>query len=93
MQPFTLLIKPSGSDCNVDCKYCFYKCRSPEVGRGNPVLAFALSMGHLLNSSLGLPLPYGTVFGILTVEGFLITTLDSAVRLNPSGVSELPGSG
>ena len=34
MQPFTLLIKPSGSDCNVDCKYCFYKCRSPEVGRG-----------------------------------------------------------
>jgi len=34
MQPFTLLIKPSGSDCNVDCKYCFYKCRAPEVGRG-----------------------------------------------------------
>ncbi|MHC4476888.1 MAG: anaerobic sulfatase maturase [Planctomycetota bacterium] len=34
MQPFTLLIKPSGSDCNLDCKYCFYKCRSPEVGQG-----------------------------------------------------------
>jgi len=34
MQPFTLLIKPSGSDCNVDCKYCFYKHRAPEVGRG-----------------------------------------------------------
>jgi len=34
MQPFTLLIKPSGSDCNVDCKYCFYKCRAPEVGQG-----------------------------------------------------------
>ena len=34
MQPFTLLIKPSGSDCNVDCAYCFYKCRAPEVGRG-----------------------------------------------------------
>ncbi|MHC4603021.1 MAG: anaerobic sulfatase maturase [Planctomycetota bacterium] len=33
-QPFTLLIKPSGSDCNVDCKYCFYKYRAPEVGRG-----------------------------------------------------------
>ncbi len=33
-QPFTLLIKPSGSDCNVDCKYCFYKERSPEVGQG-----------------------------------------------------------
>jgi len=34
MQPFTLLIKPSGSDCNVDCKYCFYKHRASEVGRG-----------------------------------------------------------
>jgi uncharacterized protein len=34
MQPFTLLIKPSGSDCNVDCKYCFYKHRAPEAGQG-----------------------------------------------------------
>ena len=34
MQPFTLLIKPSGSDCNLDCKYCFYKNRSPEIGTG-----------------------------------------------------------
>jgi uncharacterized protein len=34
MQPFTLLIKPSGSNCNIDCKYCFYKSRSPEVGQG-----------------------------------------------------------
>ncbi|MHC4359622.1 MAG: anaerobic sulfatase maturase [Planctomycetota bacterium] len=34
MQPFTLLIKPSGSDCNLDCKYCFYKSRSPSIGRG-----------------------------------------------------------
>ena len=34
MQPFTLLIKPSGSDCNIDCKYCFYKARAPEFGRG-----------------------------------------------------------
>ena len=34
MQPFTLLIKPSGSNCNVDCTYCFYKNRSDEVGKG-----------------------------------------------------------
>jgi len=34
MQPFTLLIKPSGSDCNIDCKYCFYKDRAPEFGQG-----------------------------------------------------------
>ena len=34
MQPFTLLIKPSGSDCNLDCKYCFYKQRTAQVGHG-----------------------------------------------------------
>ncbi len=34
MQPFTLLIKPSGSDCNLDCTYCFYKCRPSEIGHG-----------------------------------------------------------
>ncbi len=34
MQPFTLLIKPSGSDCNIDCKYCFYKDRLSEFGLG-----------------------------------------------------------
>jgi len=34
VEPFTLLIKPSGSDCNTDCKYCFYKDRATEFGRG-----------------------------------------------------------
>ncbi|HUV63313.1 MAG TPA: anaerobic sulfatase maturase [Sedimentisphaerales bacterium] len=34
MRPFTLLIKPSGSDCNIDCAYCFYKGRDASVGVG-----------------------------------------------------------
>ncbi len=34
MKPFTLLIKPSGSDCNIDCRYCFYKDRPSEFGHG-----------------------------------------------------------
>ena len=25
MQPFSILIKPAGGACNLDCKYCFYK--------------------------------------------------------------------
>ena len=54
----------------------------PEAGNGNPILAFALSVGHLLNSTMSIPLALGTVAGILVVEGFLITTLDTAVRLN-----------
>jgi carbon starvation protein len=54
----------------------------PEVGRSNPILAFALAAGKLLHQSLGIPVAFGCVFGILMVEGFVITTLDTAVRLN-----------
>jgi len=42
MQPFTLLIKPSGSDCNIDCQYCFYKCRAPEIGQGRQRMSDAV---------------------------------------------------
>ena len=49
----------------------------------NPVLGFALAAGRLTNEGLGfIPVALGTVFGILMLEGFLVTTLDSAVRLN-----------
>ena len=49
----------------------------------NPVLGFALAAGKLANNGLGfIPVALGTVFGILMLEGFLVTTLDSAVRLN-----------
>ncbi|NOY89377.1 MAG: carbon starvation protein A [FCB group bacterium] len=54
----------------------------PVSGKGDPILAFAISVGHLLHNSIGLSMAFGTVFGILMVQGFLITTLDSAVRLN-----------
>jgi carbon starvation protein len=50
--------------------------------RSNPILAFAAGAGGLLDKGLGVPPVYGTVFGILLVEGFVITTLDTAVRLN-----------
>jgi len=50
--------------------------------KSNPVLAFALGVGGMMNKSLGLPVVYGTIFGILMVEGFVVTTLDTAVRLN-----------
>jgi uncharacterized protein len=40
MRPFTLLIKPSGSDCNIDCSYCFYKNRAPEIGQGRQRMTY-----------------------------------------------------
>lgn len=57
--------------------------------KANPILAFALGMGGLLDKGLGIPLPYGVVFGILMVEGFVVTTLDTAVRLNRYLLEEL----
>jgi carbon starvation protein len=50
--------------------------------RSNPILAFAAGAGGLFDKGLGVPPVYGTVFGILLVEGFVVTTLDTAVRLN-----------
>jgi carbon starvation protein len=48
----------------------------------NPILGFSLAAGCLFHKGLGIPVALGTVFGILLVEGFVVTTLDAAVRLN-----------
>jgi len=50
--------------------------------KSNPILGFSLAAGNLFHMGLGIPVALGTVFGILLVEGFVITTLDAAVRLN-----------
>lgn len=61
----------------------------PSEGKSNPILAFSLAMGYLLERSLHVPAAFGTIFGILMVEGFVITTLDAAVRLNRYLLEEL----
>jgi len=50
--------------------------------KSNPILAFAAGAGGLLDKGLGISPVYGTIFGILLVEGFVVTTLDTGVRLN-----------
>jgi carbon starvation protein len=54
---------------------------SSVVASRNPILAFAVGMGNLLKASVGVPMYYGTIFGVIMVEGFIATTLDTAVRL------------
>jgi len=53
----------------------------PQAGKSNPVLAFALGSGLFMEKALGIPSYVGMIFGILMIEGFVITTLDTAVRL------------
>ena len=34
LKPFTLLVKPTGPDCNIACKYCFYSSKTSLFGEG-----------------------------------------------------------
>jgi len=52
----------------------------PAVGKANPILAFSLAVGYMMHGVTSLPIYIGTIFGILMVEGFVITSLDAAVR-------------
>jgi carbon starvation protein len=63
----------------------------PGMGSSNPILAFSLGVGKLLNQAFSIPIALGSVFGILMVEGFVVTTLDTAVRLNRYLFEELWG--
>jgi carbon starvation protein len=56
---------------------------------GNPILAFALAVGYLVHGTFGISVALGSIIGILMVEGFVVTTLDSAVRLNRYVFEEL----
>lgn len=54
---------------------------SGNLKTGNAPLAFAVAVGKMLHGGLGIPVIYGTIFGILMLEGFLLTTVDTLVRL------------
>ncbi len=60
------------------------------VGKdNNPVLGFAFAVGRAGNAAFGLPIAAGALAGMLLLEGFVITTLDTAVRLNRYLIEEL----
>ncbi|HSW00580.1 MAG TPA: carbon starvation CstA family protein [Sedimentisphaerales bacterium] len=63
--------------------YCY-----PAAGGGNAVLTFAMAVGHTVNQGLGLPVAAGALGAMLLLEGFLVTTLDTAVRLTRYMIEE-----
>ncbi|MCG3178029.1 MAG: Peptide transporter CstA [Phycisphaerae bacterium] len=48
---------------------------------GNAVLGFAMGVGNVIQMAFGLPIVVGALGGMILLEGFLVTTLDVAVRL------------
>jgi carbon starvation protein len=61
----------------------------PSAGGSNAPLAFALGLGSILQKAFGLSTVFGTIWGILLLEGFLITTIDALVRLSRYLLEEL----
>jgi carbon starvation protein len=54
----------------------------PTGAPSNPILAFALGVGRMVNTAMPfVPVAVAAVLGILMIEGFVVTTLDSSVRL------------
>ena len=50
-------------------------------GKANPILGFAMAVGNAGRLAWGVPVAVGALAGMVLLEGFLITTLDTAIRL------------
>jgi len=55
----------------------------------NPALAFAWGLGASTEAAFGVSKAWGALFAMLILEGFVVTTLDTAVRLNRYLLEEL----
>jgi carbon starvation protein len=65
--------------------YCYPE--DPNI-KGNAILTFAMAVGHTVNVGLGLPIAAGALGAMLLLEGFLVTTLDTAIRLTRYMIEE-----
>lgn len=67
--------------------YAGYRAAIWDEGAPGAAAAFALAVGQGLFQGLGSPVggewlvAFGTIFGMLLLEGFLVTTIDTVVRL------------
>ena len=53
------------------------------------MLGFAMAVGNAANLAFGLPIVVGALAGMILLEGFLVTTLDAAVRLTRYLIEEV----
>jgi len=60
----------------------------PATGSGNAVLTFAMAVGYTVHVGFGLPIAAGALGAMLLLEGFLVTTLDTAIRLTRYMIEE-----
>jgi len=58
-------------------------------GQSNPVLGFAMALGNAGKLAFGAPIAVGALAGMVLLEGFLVTTLDTAIRLTRYLIEEI----
>lgn len=61
-------------------------------GGGGPIVAFATGFGKVVNVLPGISLAAGIYFGMLMLNAFVITTLDTATRLGRFILTEAAGA-
>lgn len=59
------------------------------AGKSNPVLGFAMAIGSSVKAAFSIPTYVGAVGGMILLEGFLVTTLDTAIRLTRYLIEEI----
>ena len=57
--------------------------------KDNAVLGFAMAVGNAVKLAFGVPVAVGALAGMVLLEGFLVTTLDTAVRLTRYLIEEI----
>ncbi len=55
----------------------------------DPIVGFGLAVGVVGHTAFGVPVAVGTIAGMLMLVGFVITTLDTAIRLNRYLIEEV----
>jgi carbon starvation protein len=59
------------------------------TSKGNPILGFAMAIGHTAKLAWNIPIAVGALAGMVLLEGFLVTTLDTAIRLTRYLIEEV----
>jgi len=57
--------------------------------KSNWVLGFAMAVGNSVKAAFGAPTAVGALAGMVLLEGFLVTTLDTAIRLTRYLIEEI----
>lgn len=79
-----LIWDPSGTESQFGFQYFM-------TTLGNPILAFATGYGKLISSLPAVTLVIGTFFGMVMLNAFVLTTLDTGTRIGRFITTELLG--